>query len=104
MDADVYWEGRLVGRLRNLVIDQPYYLGEWFPSGDVEFEQAYRTLQAEIAPDGLGVLPVTFQSADGTQSATAAAMVRPAPELTPYFRLGHVGLVAGIVHPPTRQR
>jgi hypothetical protein len=31
-------------------------------------------------------------------------MVRPIPETAPYFRFGHDGLVAGIVHPPTRER
>ena len=60
-------------------------------------------LQAEINPDGLGVLPVTFRSPDGTVSAPAAAMVRPTLELAPYFRFGHEGLAAGIVHRPRRR-
>jgi hypothetical protein len=101
MDAEVYWDGRLVGHLRDVMIDQPYYHGNWSPSGDTGFERAYRALQAEIAPDGLGVLPVTFRSPDGTVSAPAAAMVRPAPESEPYFRFGHEGLSAGIFHRPT---
>ena len=104
MDADVYWDGRLIGHLRNIVIDQPYYRGDWAPAGDAGFERAFRALQAEIAPDGLGLLPVTFRSPDGTVSAPAAAMVRPTPEPAPYFRFGHEGLAAGIVHRPTRER
>ena len=104
MDAEVYWDGRLIGHLRNIVIDQPCYLGDWVPTGDAGFERAFRALQAEIAPDGLGVLPVTFRSPDGTLSAPAAAMVRPIPETAPYFRFGQDRLAAGIVHRPTRER
>jgi hypothetical protein len=103
MDAEVYWDGRLIGRFRNIVIEQPYYLGDWVSAGDAGFERAFRALQAEIAPDGLGVLPVTFRSPDGTLSAPAAAMVRPIPETAPYFRFGHAGLAAGMVHQPTRE-
>jgi hypothetical protein len=121
MDVEVYWCGRLVGHLHDIRIDQPYYHGNWFPSGDTGFERAYRTLQAEIAPDGLGVLPVTFRLpagvykivsdgtllsaivSDGTLSEPAAAVVRPAPESDPYFRFGHEGLSAGVVRQPTRQ-
>ena len=103
MHAEVYWDGRLIGHLRHIVIDQPYYHGDWSPSGDAGFERAYRAMQAEIDPDGLGVLPVTFRSPDGTVSAPAAAMVRPTPEIAPYFRFGHEGLTAGIVHRPRRR-
>jgi hypothetical protein len=66
MDAEVYWAGRLIGRLSNIVIEQPYYLGNWVPAEDLGFEQAFRALQTEIAPDGIGVLPVTFRSSEGT--------------------------------------
>src|SRR5262245_17026379 len=103
MDAEVYWDGRLVGHFRNIIIDQPYFHGNWFPSGDTDFERGYRELQAAIGPDGLGVLPVTFRSPDGRMSAPAAAVVRPPPELEPYFRFGHEGLSAGVVHQPTRE-
>ncbi len=99
MDAEVYWNGRLVGYLRNLVIDQPHYHGDWSSCGDAGFERAYRVLQAEIAPDGLGVLPVTFRSPDGTLSAPAAALVRH-PELEPYFRFGAADLEARVVCQP----
>jgi hypothetical protein len=30
-------------------------------------------------------------------------MIRPAPETAPYFRFGHEGVSAGIVHEPTRK-
>jgi hypothetical protein len=103
MDAEVYWNDRLIGHLRDVTIDQPFYHGTWSPSGDAGFERAYRALQAEIAPDGLGVLAVTFRSLDGMVCAPAAAMVRPAPESKPYFRFGHEGLTAGVVHKPTRE-
>ena len=41
MNAEVFWGGRLVGYLRNIVIDQPYYHGEWISTGDPDFEQVY---------------------------------------------------------------
>jgi hypothetical protein len=101
-DAHVYWDGRLIGLLRNIVIDQPYYHSDWFPSGDAESVQAYRALQTELAPDGLAVLPVTVRSADGTGSAAAAAVVRPGPEPAPDVRFGHEGLAAGVGRPKGR--
>jgi hypothetical protein len=86
------------------VVDQPYYHGDWSPAGDEGFEEAYHALQVNIAPDGLGVLPVAFRSPDGTVSTPAAAVVRPAPERAPYFRFGHEGLAAGIVVWPSQAR
>jgi hypothetical protein len=99
MDAEVYWEGRLVGHLREIVIDQPYYHGVWTPTGDPVFEQAYRAIQEQVAPDGLGMIPVTFRSPDGLVSAPAAAMVRPTGT-EPYFRFGGGGSGSIVVHDP----
>jgi hypothetical protein len=99
LDAEVYWEGRLVGYLRGIVIDQPLYRGAWIPTGDSEFEQAYRALQARVAPNGLGMLPVTLRSPNGSLSAPAAAMVRPAVA-EPYFRFGGSGSAPVVVHEP----
>jgi hypothetical protein len=101
MDAEVYWEDRLIGRLSNIVIDQPYYQGAWTPTGDQEFERAYLALQARVAPDGLGMIPVTFRSPDGTVTAPAAAMVR-ANAAEPYFRFGGGGSAPEVVHEPRR--
>jgi hypothetical protein len=55
MDADVYWNNRLVGRLSDIEIDQPHYHGAWTPTGDEEFDRAFRAMQRQISPDGLGV-------------------------------------------------
>lgn len=99
MDAEVYWEGRLIGRLSNVVIDQPYYQGTWTPTGDPEFERAYQALQTRVAPDGLGMIPVTFRSPDGTLTAPAALMVRP-DAAEPYFRFYGGGGSAQVVHEP----
>jgi hypothetical protein len=102
MDAEVYWEGRLIGHLRNIVIDQPYYHGEWTPTGDPDFKRAYEVLQARVAPNGLGMIPVTFRSPGGTVSAPAAAMVRPTgTEL--YFRFGGGGDATVVVHEPSSE-
>ena len=103
MDAEVYWEGRLIGRLCNIVIDQPHYQGVWTPTGEPEFERAYQALQAQVFPNGLGMIPVIFRSPEGTMVAPAAAMVRPTtPE--PYFRFGGGdGSLPVIVHKPRRE-
>jgi hypothetical protein len=79
VDAEVDWDGRFVGHLRNVVIDQPYYRGEWTPAGVPEFDAA---LAAR------GWLPVTFRSADGAVSAPTRALVRPTPGVGVYFRFG----------------
>jgi hypothetical protein len=97
MDAEVYWDGRLVGHLRGVRVDQPYYRGEWRPAGDPEFARAFAALQARVGAGGLGVLPVTLRSPDGRVSAAAGAVVRPAPERDPYFRFGSGGEAAGVV-------
>jgi len=97
MDAEVYWNDRLVGYLRGVRVDQPYYLGEWQPANDSAFEREFAALQAGIGVGGLGVLPVTFRSLDGKVSAPASAMVRPAPERNPYFRFGTGGEATGVV-------
>jgi hypothetical protein len=101
MDAEVYWNGRLVGHLRGVRVDQPYYLGEWEPAGDAEFEREFAALQARLGAGVLGVLPVTFRSPDGRVTAPAAAMVRPAPERGPYFRFATGGEDAGVVRQGT---
>jgi hypothetical protein len=88
MDADVFWNGRLIGHLRNVVIDQPYYLGDWTSIQDPEFEQAFRSIQASIGEKGRGMIPVLFEASDSDLSAPARLMVRPAPESAPYFRFG----------------
>ena len=98
MDADVYWKDRLVGRLSDVKVDQPYYRGTWSSAHDPAFEEEFRTLEARLGPNGLGMLPVTFRSADGRISAPAQAMVRPAPESAPYFRFGFPGEAACLVH------
>ena len=79
MDAEVYWSGRQVGVLRNVVVDQPYYLGEWVPADVPEFT-------AELAARRW--LPVTFRSPDGARTAPARALVSPAPGVGVYFRFG----------------
>jgi hypothetical protein len=94
VDAEVYWNGRLVGRLAGVRVDQPYYQGRWAGTGDPEFESEYRALQSRIGPSGVGMLPVTFRSPDGLLSAPASLMIRPAPEPEPYFRFGSPGDVA----------
>jgi len=99
MDAEVHWEGRLVGYLRDVTLDQPYYHGDWSSAGDPAFEQAYAEMQQTISPSGLGVLAVTFRSPDGDMSAPAAAMVRPAPA-EPYFRFGNEDLQSHVLHWP----
>lgn len=101
MDAEVYWNGNLIGHLRDIVIDQPYYLGNWTSTGNTEFTNAYREMQTKITPNGLGILPVTFSSSDGTVTTPAAAIIRPAPETAPYFRFGQDGLTSGILVQPT---
>jgi hypothetical protein len=102
VDGEVYWEGRLVGHLRDIVIDQPYYRGEWCPASDPAFERAFHEMQARITPNGLGVLAVLLRSPDGARSAPAAAMIRPAPEAAPYFRFSVATVSSGVVIEPTR--
>jgi hypothetical protein len=102
VDAEVYWQDRLVGHLRDLTVDQPYYLGTWQPAWDTEFERAFREMQTRITPDGLGTLPVTLRSPDGKLSAPASAMVRPAPVLEPYFRFASEDVQAQIIREPSR--
>jgi hypothetical protein len=97
MDAEVYWNDRLVGHLRGVRVDQPYYRCQWQSAGDLEFEREFAALQARIGEGGLAVLPVTFRSVDGQVSAPASAMVRPAPEREPYFRFASGGEAAGVV-------
>jgi hypothetical protein len=86
----------------NVRYNQPEYFGEWQSIEQADFRRAFEVLQAQIAPDGLAVLPVTLRSPDGAISAPAACMVRPAPEPDPYFRHAPEGLAAGVVHEPTR--
>lgn len=100
--AHVYWNGRLAGVLLLTAIDQPRYHGIWSTAHDPDFDQAYRAMQTNIAPDGLGMLPVTFRSLDGKMSTPARAMVRPAPETAPYFRWGFPDEVACVVNPSSR--
>jgi hypothetical protein len=88
MDAEVYWHFRLVGYLRGVKVDQPYYHGEWIPVGDTEFEQEFRDVQNGLGREGVAAIPVTLRSTDGRVSAQARAMVRPPPERVPYFRFG----------------
>jgi hypothetical protein len=107
MDADVYWAGRLIGRLLDVRFNQPYYEGTWVPAGDSAFENAYRDLQARIAPNGLGAIPVVFRAPDESMSAPAALVVRPnTPE--PYFRYRGGELDTGsdpiVVHKPRVNR
>jgi hypothetical protein len=97
MDAEVYWNGRLVGYLRDVRVDQPYYHGAWQSAGDPDFEREFGALQARIGAGGLGHLPVTLRSPDGQVAAPANAMVRPAPDRDPYFRFGSGGEIAGVV-------
>jgi hypothetical protein len=96
MDAEVYWNGRLVGRLSDITVDQPYYHGTWSSADDPAFEREFRALQARLGAQGLGMLPVTFRSPDGRLTAPARAMVRPAPESVPYFRFGFPGEAAAV--------
>jgi hypothetical protein len=98
----VYWDGRLVGHLRDIVLDQPYYHGAWTSTGDSDFERAFAALQARMAPDGLGMIPVTLWSSDGSVSAPVAAMVRP-DMADPYFRFGDSDLLVFAVHEPRRK-
>ena len=80
MDADVYWLGRHVGLLREVVADQPYYLGEWVPVDDPQFAAALAS--------GNGV-PVVLWSRDGADAAPAWALVGPlAPLPGVCFRFG----------------
>jgi tetratricopeptide (TPR) repeat protein len=80
MDADVYWLGRHVGRLREVTVEQPYYLGEWVPADDPPFAAALAA--------GNGV-PVVLQSRDGADAAPAWALVGPlAPGPGVRFRFG----------------
>jgi hypothetical protein len=79
MDAEVYWEGRRVGLLRDVVVDQPYYRGEWLPSDVPEFTAALAAQRW---------LPVTFRSPDGSVTAPARALVSPTPGVGVYFRFG----------------
>jgi hypothetical protein len=102
MHAEVYWQDCLAGHLCDLKIDQPYYRGTWKPAWDPGFEHAFREMQVRIAPDGLGILPVTLRSTDGKLSTPAAAMVRPLPEREPYFRFASEDVQAGIVREPSR--
>ena len=102
VDAEVYWEGRLVGHLRGVRVDQPYYHGQWQPAGDPEFERAFAALQTGLGAGGWGALPVTFRSPDGRVSAPAAAVVRPAPERDPYFRFASGGEALGTAARPGR--
>jgi hypothetical protein len=101
VDAEVYWDGRLIGHLRGVAVDQPYYHGAWVPAGDPGFEQAYRALQARVAPNGLGMLPVTFRSPDGAVTAPAALMVQSGAA-DPHFRFGGAGSDPVVVHEPHR--
>jgi hypothetical protein len=97
MDAEVYWNGHLVGYLRDVRVDQPYYHGEWQSAGDPRFEREFGAIQARIGASGLGNLPVTLRSPEGQVVAPANAMVRPAPERHPYFRFGTGGEATGVV-------
>ena len=97
MDAEVYWNGRLVGFLRSVRVDQPYYHGQWQSAGEATFAREFAALQARIGVGGLGVLPVTLRSPDGRLSAPASMMVQPAPASAPYFRFGTGGEAPGVV-------
>lgn len=97
MDADVDWEGRLIGRLADVRVDQPYDRGTWAGAGVTELEPAVRGEPERIGPHGLGVLPVVFHSTGGHSSAPAAALIRPAPEAEPNSRIATAGLSAHVV-------
>lgn len=77
MNAEVFWEGRPVGLLRNVVVDQPYYRGEWEPADTPEFAAALAVRYW---------LPVTFRTPDGSHTAPAAALADPTVGV--YFRFG----------------
>jgi hypothetical protein len=79
MDAEVYWQGRRVGLLRDVRVDQPYYRGEWAPSDDPEFT-------AVLADQKW--LPVVFRSPDGSTTAPARVLVSRTPGVGVYFRFG----------------
>jgi hypothetical protein len=38
MEAEVYWEGRLIGHLRDVETDQPHNRGVWASTGDSVYE------------------------------------------------------------------
>ena len=79
MDAEVYWQDRIVGVLRGVRVDQPYYQGEWIPSDDPEFA-------AELAARKW--LPVVFRSPAGAITAPARALMSETPGVGIYFRFG----------------
>jgi hypothetical protein len=79
MDAEVFWEGRRVGVLRAVKVDQPYYHGEWVPSDDPEFAAVLAARKW---------LPVEFRSPDGAITAPARALVSAVPDVGVYFRFG----------------
>jgi hypothetical protein len=100
VDADVYRNGRRVGRLSGVRVDQPYDQGTWTGAGDPGFEAEFRAVQARLGPSALGMIPVTFRTPDGLVSAPARSMIRPAPEPEPYFRFGSPGDVTTPPSPP----
>jgi hypothetical protein len=79
MDAIVFWQGRRVGVLCGVKVDQPYYLGDWTPSDDSQFAAA---LEAQKW------LPVEFRSPDGKTTAPARALLSKTPGVGVYFRFG----------------
>jgi hypothetical protein len=100
----VHWEGRRVGTLSGFMVCQPYYHGVWTPTGDGEFEREFHGMQDRIAPDGMGLLPVTLRSPDENVSGAAAAIILPTPSMEPVFRFGSPDLKVGIISTPTRAR
>jgi hypothetical protein len=79
LDAEVYWDGRQVGVLRGVTVDQPYYLGEWCPFDNLEFA-------TQLAAQRW--LPVVFRSKDGATTAPARALLSSTPGVGVYFRFG----------------
>jgi hypothetical protein len=79
MDAEVYWQGRRVGVLHDVRVDQPYYRGEWTPSDDPEFV---------IELVARKWLPVVFRTPDGAMTALARVLLSRTPDVGVYFRFG----------------
>ena len=82
VDAEVYWDGRRVGTLRAVVVDQPYYHGRWYPAGDAGFEAALAVR---------GWLPVLFQAPADPAPVPARALASRLTEGGVYFRFGFWG-------------